>query len=67
MPRGYPPGNVFTSSYEKVGFIDHLRGNWQLAPNSSFRKKTTDGQDPGVDFSVLNSSGVSLARVGAAK
>jgi len=66
IQRRFPPGNFFTSSYQEIGFVDHAGGNWQLAPNSTYRKKASDRKDPGVDFTLLNSSGVNLATDGSA-
>jgi len=60
----FPLGNFFVPSYEKIGFINHAGGNWQLNPTSGIRKRATDGKDPGVEFNLLNSSGVNSATDG---
>jgi len=61
----YPSGNMFTPSYDKIGFIDFRQGNWRLAPNSNYRRKGTDGRDPGVDIDALAASGVNSAAEGS--
>jgi len=61
IQNNFPPGNLFVASYEKIGFINYAAGNWQLTPTSGIRKRATDGKDPGVDFNLLNSSGVDFA------
>jgi hypothetical protein len=53
----YPPGNSFVESFDKISFVDSLRDNWQLATNSKFRGRSTDGADPGVNFSALIAAG----------
>src|SRR6266496_5518859 len=62
----YPAGNFFVSSYQRVGFVDYVNNKWQLASNSNYRNKATDSRDPGVDFKLLNTSGVDLATDGLA-
>lgn len=37
----YPPG------LSAVGFADHAKGNFGLAPSSKYRKRALDGTDPG--------------------
>ena len=61
IQSNFPLGNFFVGSYGKIGFIDYAAGNWQLTPTSGIRKKATDGKDPGVDYDLLNSSGVNSA------
>ncbi len=64
IDKNFPTGNLFVTSYDKLGFIDHLHGNWRLAPNSKFRGKASDGKDPGIDFTSFEASGVErVARV----
>jgi hypothetical protein len=58
LDKNFPPGNFFVASYDKLGFVDHVKDNWRLASNSSYRRKATDGKDPGVDFAALEASGV---------
>ena len=57
IPRKYPIGNSFVESFDKISFVDYQRDNWQLAPNSKFRGRGTDGHDPGVDFGALIAAG----------
>jgi hypothetical protein len=64
IQNNFPLGNFFVASYERIGFINYAAGNWQLTPTSGIRKKATDGKDPGVDFDLLNSSGVNSAADG---
>jgi hypothetical protein len=66
IENGFPAGNFFPSSYQKVGFVDFVNGNWQLTPASLYRRKGSDGKDPGVDFGALSASGVLRAATGAA-
>ncbi|HJX90673.1 MAG TPA: hypothetical protein VJ372_09260 [Pyrinomonadaceae bacterium] len=54
----FPPGNFVVTSYQKLGFLDFANGDWRLQSNSPYRKRATDGKDPGVDFESLNGSGV---------
>jgi len=60
----YPLGNFFVASYGQIGFVDYAAGNWELTPASKIRKRATDGKDPGVDFELLNASGVNSATDG---
>jgi hypothetical protein len=62
IEKKYPSGNLFVNSYESIGFMDYVHGNWQLATGSKYRGKATDGKDPGVDFGALEASGVKLAK-----
>ncbi|MDQ6652921.1 MAG: hypothetical protein M3Y84_09265 [Acidobacteriota bacterium] len=63
IEKGFP-GNFITRSYDVVGFVDYVRGNWQLAAGSKYRGKGSDGKDPGVDVAALNASGVKTAKEG---
>ena len=58
IDKAFPAGNSVVRSYADVGFVDHGRGNWQLASRSSFRGKASDGKDPGIDFAAFKASGV---------
>lgn len=60
LERKFPPGNYFPPSFKHVNFVDPDQGDWRLAENSSFKRKATDGKDPGVDF---QSFGVSAEAV----
>jgi hypothetical protein len=55
--NGYPPtvprGNFVVNSYEQVGFVDSLRGDWHLTAESKIKRRATDGSDPGVNFEAL--------------
>ena len=62
--KKYPPGNFFTSSYDRLGFVDYANGDWRLAPKSEYRGRGTDGKDPGVDFDALKTSGAENAKSG---
>ena len=62
LERKYPAGNFFVNSYESIGFMDYVHGNWQLATGSKYRGKATDGKDPGVDFRALAASGAQSAK-----
>jgi hypothetical protein len=65
IQSAFPVGNFFTTSYQKVGFVDYAGGNWELSPNSIYKKKSGDGKDPGVDFGVFSASGVATASTGS--
>jgi len=62
IEKKYPSGNLFVNSYDGIGLMDYAHGNWQLAAGSKYRGKGTDGKDPGVDFRVLEASGVKSAK-----
>lgn len=64
IQNSFPLGNFFIGSYGQIGFVDYAAGNWMLSPSSKIRKRATDGKDPGVDFELLNSSGVNSATDG---
>jgi hypothetical protein len=61
IEKSLPAGNFFVPSYDQFGFVDYARGNWRLAANSKYRRKATDGKDPGIDFALFEASGVNLA------
>lgn len=52
----FPRGNFFFSSFDDVGFVDYLRGDWRLTPKSKVKGKTTEGKDPGVAFELLRAA-----------
>ena len=64
IEKKYPGGNLFTRSYNNIGFVDYVHGQWQLATNSKYRGKATDAKDPGVNFAALEASGVRFAKEG---
>jgi hypothetical protein len=49
----YPKDNYFPSP-EKVGFVNFEKGDYRLAPSSSYAKGASDGKPVGVDWSKLN-------------
>jgi hypothetical protein len=51
----YPPGNFFPNTYNDVGFVDYNNSNYQLASNSPYKNRASDGTDPGADINALNS------------
>lgn len=53
QPPNVPAGNFFVSSYDQIGFVDYVRGDWSLSQKSKYRGRGTDGRDPGVDFAAL--------------
>jgi hypothetical protein len=61
----YPTGNYFVSSFQRIGFTDVTRGDWQLGANSKTRKRASDGGDPGVDVKGLIAAGAMVAREGS--
>jgi hypothetical protein len=64
IQNNFPLGNFFVGSYAQIGFVDYAAGNWTLSAASKIRKRATDGKDPGVDFDLLNASGVFSAADG---
>ena len=60
----YPAGNYFVSSFQRIGFTDFARGDWQLGANSKTRKRASDGGDPGVNLDALVAAGAVAAREG---
>ena len=52
----YPAGNVCPATEAAVGFVDAARGNYRLAANSAFKRKASDGSDPGVDMDALEAA-----------
>ena len=63
--KKYPPGNFFVSSYDKLGFVDYISGNWQLGASGGHRGRATDGKDPGVNTDALKAAGAEKARLGS--
>jgi len=62
----FPPGNFLAASFQKIGFVDYLKGDWRLLPSSSYRNRATDRSNPGVDFDQLNAAQASQALSGSA-
>jgi hypothetical protein len=52
-PGRHPAGNFFPPSWEGVGFVDLVRGNYRLSDRSPYRGKGTDGKDVGADLEAL--------------
>jgi hypothetical protein len=50
----YPKENQYPGSIERVGFVNFAEGNYRLAPNSPYRKTSSDGQPVGCDWDKLN-------------
>jgi hypothetical protein len=48
-----PPDNSFPATHSAVGFVDHARHNYALAPGTPFVRAGTDGRDLGADFAAL--------------
>jgi cellulose synthase/poly-beta-1,6-N-acetylglucosamine synthase-like glycosyltransferase len=48
----YPPGNFFAPSLEAIGF-DRAAGDYRLGAESIYRRRSTDGTDPGVDVDEM--------------
>ena len=53
----YPGGNFFPASIALVGFINYNAENFQLAPNSPYRGKATDGGNIGSSLQTATQSG----------
>ncbi len=52
----FPVGNILVSGQEDIGFADPTKGDYRLAPNSKFRGKGSEGNNPGADlgrFTIL--------------
>jgi hypothetical protein len=60
----YATGNFFPLSFDRVGFVDYQRNNWRLAPDSRYRGRATDRNDPGVNVDALLAAGAEKARNG---
>ena len=55
-PSAYPPGNYFPAAASAVGFAAPAAGDYRLAPSSPFRRRASDGADPGCDFDALEAA-----------
>jgi hypothetical protein len=51
----YPKENQFPP-LERVGFVNFAQGDYRLAPNSPYKKASSDGQPVGCDWDKLNFS-----------
>jgi hypothetical protein len=49
----YPRGNFFAPTLAAVGFSNPGTGDYSLSPRSAFRRRASDGSDPGVDMTTL--------------
>jgi hypothetical protein len=49
----FPQDNFFPASLAQVGFVDLMRSDYRLAPNSPYRRAGTDAKDVGVDVDEL--------------
>ena len=50
----YPKENLFPSSIEAIRFVNFEKGDYRLAPNSPFKKASSEGQAAGCDWTKLN-------------
>lgn len=48
-----PPRNTLAPSFQSVGFVDLQKGNYRLATNSRFKRKASNGGDPGCNIDLL--------------
>jgi hypothetical protein len=49
----YPADNFFPAQLSDVGFTDHAKGDYALAPTSQLKQRGTDGKDIGCNLSTL--------------
>jgi hypothetical protein len=59
-PSQFPAGNFFPANIGAVGFVDPAAGNYQLAANSLYKGKGTDGRDLGAATTGVVVTTVSL-------
>jgi hypothetical protein len=54
----YPrhPGNFFPATEDEVGFVDLSGGDYRLGPRSPYKKKGTDGRDPGAAIDAIEAA-----------
>jgi len=53
------PGGIIgpiQSSFNQVGFLDAANNNYKLAESSPYKRRASDGTDPGVDLDLLLAS-----------
>jgi hypothetical protein len=56
LSNRYPVGNYYVNSPNDIGFVDMVKGNYELAPNSKFRGRASDSKDPGCDITALKAA-----------
>jgi hypothetical protein len=66
IDKAFPGGNFVVRSFEQMGFENFAGNKWKLREQSGYRKKASDGKDPGVDFTAFEASGVYAAITGTA-
>lgn len=59
----YINGNFCPRSLGAVGFANVDVGNYELTTTSDFKRKASDGKDPGIDISVFNAAGVKAQQI----
>ena len=52
----YPARNFFPPTLRAVGFQDPSGGDYRLGPASQFKRRASDGSDPGCDFEALRTA-----------
>jgi hypothetical protein len=57
----YPPDNFYPTKLAKVGLVNPEAANYALGPDSSYKKKATDGTDIGCNLDALNAAMGGLA------
>ena len=57
----YPPNNYSPPTLKAAGFVDPANGNYRLSPASPYRRRASDGRDPGCDFDALRATEHALA------
>ncbi|MBA3767686.1 MAG: hypothetical protein H0W99_12010, partial [Acidobacteria bacterium] len=49
----YPVDNFYPALLSEVQFVNSVGGDYRLAPSSPYKRRGTDGKDPGCDFVAL--------------
>ena len=52
----YPLDNYYPGKLEEVQFVNSAGGDYRLAPSSRYKRRGTDGKDPGCDFEALEAA-----------
>ncbi len=52
----YPSDNFFPPSFDQVGYVDRLGGNYRLTNASPYKNAGSDGKDIGCDFDALEAA-----------
>src|SRR3989442_1161630 len=52
----YPVDNFYPPTLSDVGFADLPRGDYRLAPSSSYKNAGTDGKDVGADIDAVEAA-----------